>query len=136
MKLLTFVGAGALTLIVVSSVVFFLANPNRLDPEDPQGKIRYYTRIANADPKIDGNQRYAYEIDAYDEKGKEKALLFTSSRPLRKGAYLGCMCREFGASLTGMKYRLRLCRNESKAFIYRRAAYHMSSWKEIACKRR
>lgn len=88
MKILTFVGAGALTLIVVSSVVFFLVNPNRLDPENPEGKIRYYTRIAIADPKIDGNQRYAYEIDAYDEKGKEKALLFTSSRPLRKGAYL------------------------------------------------
>lgn len=51
----------------------------------------YYTQIDNS--KMEGlsatdSMKYEYTLTAYDEKGKEKEVIFKTSRELREGAYL------------------------------------------------
>ena len=50
----------------------------------------YYTRVDNT--KVDvldsGDMRYEYTLDAYSESGKEKELVFKTSRELKEDAYL------------------------------------------------
>lgn len=82
-------GMGLVLVIIVAFSVFFY-NPNKLNPEKPEGKTRYYTIIVKDDDKeiLGKNQRYEYTLDAFDESGKKKNLTFTSSKQLREGAYL------------------------------------------------
>jgi len=79
--------ASLIIIILVAFSVFFF-NPERLTPENPEGKTIYYTMIINDDIKANSQKRYEYTLDAYNEKGEYKTLTFTSSRQLREGAYL------------------------------------------------
>lgn len=80
-------GIGLVLLIVVAFSIFFY-NPNKLTPENPEGKTLYYTMVINDEKKLGDNQRYEYNLDAFDEKGKKRTLTFTSSKQLQEGAYL------------------------------------------------
>lgn len=44
--------------------------------------------IVNNGTKLNDQNRYEYALDAYNERGKVKALTFTTSKQLREGAYL------------------------------------------------
>lgn len=75
-------GIGAVVLIVLCMGVAFLAT---------QGKTDYYTQIDNRwvteiDPH--GAMNYEYNLDAYDETGKERDIAFETSKVLTDGAYL------------------------------------------------
>ena len=75
-------GIGAVVLIVLCMGVAFLAT---------QGKTDYYTQIDNRwvteiDPH--GTMNYEYNLDAYDETGKERDITFETSKVLTDGAYL------------------------------------------------
>ncbi len=83
-KLLTI---GLIIIILVAFSIFFF-NPNRLTPENPEGKASYYTMIVNDDTKLNSQKRYEYTLDAFSKKGDKKSLTFTSSKQLRKDAYL------------------------------------------------
>lgn len=55
------------------------------------GKTDYYTQIDNRwvteiDPH--GTMNYEYNLDAYDETGKERDITFETSKVLTDGAYL------------------------------------------------
>lgn len=69
-------GIGAVVLIVLCMGVAFLAT---------QGKTDYYTQIDNRwvteiDPH--GTMNYEYNLDAYDETGKERDITFETSKVL------------------------------------------------------
>jgi len=72
-------GIGAVVLIVLCMGVAFLAT---------QGKTDYYTQIDNRwvteiDPH--GTMNYEYNLDAYDETGKERDITFETSKVLTDG---------------------------------------------------
>lgn len=74
-------------LVIGACVWMFFLTPGKLTPENPAGKTIYYAMIT--DPGVqDKNERYDYELTAYNEKGKEKKLEFSAGKPLRKGAYV------------------------------------------------
>lgn len=50
-------------------------NPEKLKPDNPAGKTVYYTMITGSGVQ-DDNERYDYELAAYNEKGEEKNLSF------------------------------------------------------------
>lgn len=79
---------GILVITIISALIAIFLNPDRLTPDNPAGKAKYYTVVKNADVKIDSDKRYEYVLDAYDEKGDKKVLTFTASKQLREGAYL------------------------------------------------
>lgn len=79
--------AGLIVVILVALSVFFF-DPDRLTPENPEGKTIYYTMVINDDVKENSEKRYEYTLDAYTEKGENESLTFTSGKQLREGAYL------------------------------------------------
>ena len=93
-------------LIVIIAFSIFFYNPNKLIPENPEGKSRFYTMIGNDDngEKLGDNQRYKYTLEAFDESDKKKILTFNSSKQLRKGAYLEL----YVASFRGVTYWLEV----------------------------
>ena len=75
-------GIGAAVLIVLCMGVAFLAT---------QGKTDYYTQIDNrwvTEIAPHGAMNYEYNLDAYDETGKERDITFESSKVLTDGAYI------------------------------------------------
>lgn len=87
MKKVLFGIIGLVLVIIVAFSIFFY-NPNKLTPENPEGKTLYYSMINNEEVKLGDNQRYEYKLDAFDEKGEKKTLTFTSSKHLQEGAFL------------------------------------------------
>lgn len=76
-----FTGIGILIVILVfCTVVWLLFCQNDI----------YYTKVDNS--KVDvldsGDMRYEYTLKAYSENGKEKEVVFKTSRELKEGAYL------------------------------------------------
>ncbi|MGA8941295.1 MAG: YxeA family protein [Thermoactinomyces sp.] len=80
-----FLVLGLILVIVVSTWMFFVS-PEFTKPDNPEGKTIYYTQITG--PGFKDNERYDYEVTAYDENGKEKKLVFSAGKKLRKGAYI------------------------------------------------
>lgn len=78
----------SLVVIIIIAFSVFFYNPDKLPPENPEGKTLYYTKIFNDERKLNDNQRYEYPLDAYDERGNKKALTFSSSKQLREEAYI------------------------------------------------
>lgn len=79
---------GCFVFLLFAAFVVFFYNPDRLAPEHPAGKTRYYTRVVNDEVWVNHQERYVYTLDAYTDKGKKRSLTFTSSKQLREGAYL------------------------------------------------
>lgn len=77
---------GLIILVGICLVLFFY-DPNKLTPENPAGKDEYYTMITGSGTEGD-NERYNYEVIAYDEHGEQREVNFSSSKQLREGAYV------------------------------------------------
>jgi len=75
-------------LAVLACLWLIFMDPAKLKPDDPKGKKTYYTVAGPPTATRDGNDRYAYELTGYTDKGKSKTLRFSASKPLRQGAYL------------------------------------------------
>lgn len=76
-----------LGIILVVIVLLGIFSPDKLRPENPSGKTVYYTMITSPGVQ-DENERYSYELTAYNEQGKEKKLEFSAGKQLRHGAYV------------------------------------------------
>lgn len=79
--------AALLFAAIVAFGIFFLA-PERLAPDDPEGKTLYYAQINSNEAMKNKNGRYEYSLLAFDSQGSQKQLDFTTSKQLREGAYL------------------------------------------------
>lgn len=77
-----------LFIVAVIAFGFFLFTPERLTPENPEGKTPYYTQVNNKEAFKNSDGRYEYNLPAYSTRGEDKVLNFTSSKSLREGAYL------------------------------------------------
>lgn len=78
----------ALLLAAVVAFGIFVLAPERLAPDDPDGKTLYYTQIHSNEAIKNKNGRYEYSLLAFDNQGNQKQLDFTTSKQLHKGAYL------------------------------------------------
>lgn len=76
-----------LVIIIGICLWMFFMNPEKLKPNNPAGKTVYYTMITGSGVQ-DDNERYDYELAAYNEKGEEKKLEFSAGKQLREGAYI------------------------------------------------
>jgi uncharacterized protein (TIGR01655 family) len=76
-----------LIIVIGACLLMFFFTPDKLTPENPAGKTVYYTMITGPGNKGE-NGRYGYELTAYNEKGKEKKLNFSTGKQLREGAYV------------------------------------------------
>ncbi len=76
-----------LVIIIGICLSMFFMNPEKLTPDNPAGKTVYYTMITGSGVQ-DDNDRYDYELTAFNEKGEEKKLEFSAGKQLRKGAYI------------------------------------------------
>lgn len=77
---------GFIIVIGVCLLMFFFS-PEKLTPDNSAGKTIYYTEITG--PGVQGkNERYGYELTAYNEEGKGKKLSFSAGKQLREGAYV------------------------------------------------
>ncbi|EPY07363.1 hypothetical protein PAALTS15_11234 [Paenibacillus alvei TS-15] len=79
--------AALLFAAVVAFGMFILA-PERLAPDNPEGKTLYYAQINSNEAMKNKNGRYEYSLLAFDSQGSQKQLDFTTSNQLREGAYL------------------------------------------------
>ncbi|MEI3599154.1 MULTISPECIES: YxeA family protein [unclassified Oceanobacillus] len=77
---------GLVMIIGIGSLVLFY-DYDKLSHDHPKGKDMYYTVITSEGTK-DSDDRYTYEVMAYDENAKEKELEFSASNQLREGAYI------------------------------------------------
>lgn len=87
-----------LVCVVVFTLNFF--NPNRLEPDHPAGKRIHYTKVDNEEVKQNTDGRFVYELVAHDRRGREKTMSFTTSKKLRKGAYI----KLYSTRLRGVTY--------------------------------
>ncbi|MGN7383048.1 YxeA family protein [Paenibacillus sp. SAFN-117] len=76
-----------LIIVILAGLWMFFFSPEKLTPDHPAGKTVYYTRITSPGVQ-DENERYDYELTAYNEKGKGKNIEFSAGKPLREGAYI------------------------------------------------
>ena len=76
-----FAGIGIVVVIAVFFIIFWLLFYQ---------ESTYYTRIDNTKvEQLDsGDMRYEYTLDAYNEKGNSKEVIFKTSRELKDDAYL------------------------------------------------
>lgn len=76
-----FAGIGIVVVIAVFFIIFWLLFYQ---------ESTYYTRIDNTKvEQLDsGDMRYEYTLDAYNEKGNSKKVIFKTSRELKDDAYL------------------------------------------------
>ena len=76
-----FAGIGIVVVIAVFFVIFWLLFYQ---------ESTYYTKIDNTKvEQLDsGDMRYEYTLDAYNEKGNSKEVIFKTSRELKDDAYL------------------------------------------------
>jgi uncharacterized protein (TIGR01655 family) len=77
----------ALIFVIVACLCMFFFSSKKLTPENPAGKTIFYTMVTSSGEQ-NNNERYVYEVIAYNEKGKEKKLSFSAGKPLRNGAYV------------------------------------------------
>lgn len=90
---------GLVVLILGALFIFFL-NPDKIDPDNPNGKTIYYTVISNQKVELNNDNRYEYVLTCYDKNGDEKSLNFTTGKKLREGAYV----KLYDAPLRGVTY--------------------------------
>lgn len=76
-----FAGIGIVVVIAVFFIIFWLLFYQ---------ESTYYTKIDNTKvEQLDsGDMRYEYTLDAYNEKGNSKKVIFKTSRELKDDAYL------------------------------------------------
>lgn len=74
-------------IILVVIALLGMFSPEKLRPENPAGKAVYYTMITSSGVQ-NKNERYGYELTAYNEQGKEKKLGFSAGKRLKQGAYV------------------------------------------------
>ena len=76
-----FAGIGIVVVIAVFFIIFWLLFYQ---------ESTYYTKIDNTKvEQLDsGDMRYEYTLDAYNEKGNSKEIIFKTSRELKDDAYL------------------------------------------------
>lgn len=76
-----FAGIGIVVVIAVFFIIFWLLFYQ---------ESTYYTKIDNTKvEQLDsGDMRYEYTLDAYNEKGNSKEVIFKTSRELKDDAYL------------------------------------------------
>ncbi|GIO41411.1 YxeA family protein [Paenibacillus apis] len=76
-----------LIIVIAACLWMIFFTPEKLTPGNPAGKTVYYSMIIG--PGVhDGNERYNYEITAYNDKGQEKKLDFSAGKQLKEGAYI------------------------------------------------
>lgn len=76
-----------LLLLIAACAWMFLFTPDKLTPDNPASKTVYYTMIAGPG-KPNENGRYDYKLTAYNSKGKEKTIGFSTGKPLQEGTYV------------------------------------------------
>ncbi|WCN36303.1 YxeA family protein [Aneurinibacillus uraniidurans] len=90
------ISLAAIAALIVGSLIFMQnVNVNRF------GTDNYYVQITGNGKKIEDKLTsgekfvtYEYTLPAFDQEGKEKMLIFTSTKPLRKEAYINLFVKE------------------------------------------
>lgn len=84
-----FINILGLIIIVLIGISIKFFNPTGiLTPEDPTGKIIYYTQIINDEVKIGDNNRLEYNLECFDSNGDKKSLTFTTGKKLQEDAFV------------------------------------------------
>lgn len=75
------------TILLLTLFFFITYDTDRLIPDNPKGKIYYYTNLIDQSYQLKNN-RYEYTLSCINASGEKRNCTFTTSKKLKENSFL------------------------------------------------